>query len=374
MNPDFVAKRKGYSVDKNDIIVKVPETADLAALEAELKEALQELESSMFEKKKADTEKVEAERDLTMAQETAEAEEGVMYPNLDQDPRVQDAIRQQQMIEEWEPIYEFPNIQKGELYHYANRITGETMPEENYKDFKKREPKRVKALLEDAKVAAKLTVDAQRVKKPKARREAARVLKEKESARAAKEKSIEEMLNLMNLKKKRANITIESLELKVEEKMAEVARAKYIVAQRFGVTEWGDDKVGGKGYGVVVRIITELTPEGQETAVYKAGVKSQMAAVRIMVDGEVFEVQTEEELLLKFKAGAEITFKPKPDLPVGTSTTVPGVGGATGQLVTFQPIGDTVPSREEVGHKYRKNIKVGEDGGVRARICALGHS
>ena len=50
-------------------------------------------------------------------------------------------------------------------------------------------------------------------------------------------------------------------------------------------------QVGGKAYGVVARIITELTPEGQQTAVHKAGVKRQMAAVSIMVDGEIFEVQ-----------------------------------------------------------------------------------
>ena len=46
-------------------------------------------------------------------------------------------------------------------------------------------------------------------------------------------------------------------------------------------------------------------------------------------------------------------------MPVGTSAFVPGVGGAVGQLVSFQPIGDTVPAREEEGHKYRKNVKVG---------------
>ena len=50
-------------------------------------------------------------------------------------------------------------------------------------------------------------------------------------------------------------------------------------------------QVGGKAYGVVARIITELTPDGEQTAVYKAGVKRQMAAVSIMVDGEIFEVQ-----------------------------------------------------------------------------------
>ena len=49
--------------------------------------------------------------------------------------------------------------------------------------------------------------------------------------------------------------------------------------------------MGGKAYGVVARIITELTPEGQQTAVHKAGVKRQMAAVSITVDGEIFEVQ-----------------------------------------------------------------------------------
>ena len=68
--------------------------------------------------------------------------------------------------------------------------------------------------------------------------------------------------------------------------------------------------------------------------------------------------QTEEELLQLFKEGADITFIPRPDLPVGTSAVVPGVGGAAGQLVSFQPIGDTVPAREEEGHKYRKNVKV----------------
>ena len=49
--------------------------------------------------------------------------------------------------------------------------------------------------------------------------------------------------------------------------------------------------MGGKAYGVVARIITELTPDGQQTAVHKAGVKRQMAAVSITVDGEIFDVQ-----------------------------------------------------------------------------------
>ena len=78
--------------------------------------------------------------------------------------------------------------------------------------------------------------------------------------------------------------------------------------------------------------------------------------------------QTEEQLLLKFKEGAEVTFTPKPDLPVGTSAFVPGVGGAAGQLVSFQPIGDTVPAREEEGHKYRKNLKVGKHCRASARV------
>ena len=47
-------------------------------------------------------------------------------------------------------------------------------------------------------------------------------------------------------------------------------------------------------------------------------------------------------------------------MPVGTSAFVPGGGGAAGQLVSFQPIGDTVLAREEEGHKYRKNLKVGD--------------
>ena len=56
--------------------------------------------------------------------------------------------------------------------------------------------------------------------------------------------------------------------------------------------------MGGKAYGVVARIITELTPEGQQTAVHKAGVKRQMAAVSIMVDGEIFEVQVIQYIYL----------------------------------------------------------------------------
>ena len=46
--------------------------------------------------------------------------------------------------------------------------------------------------------------------------------------------------------------------------------------------------MGGKNYGVVVRIITELQPNGKPTAVFKAGVKRLMAAIR--VDGVPVEV------------------------------------------------------------------------------------
>ena len=59
--------------------------------------------------------------------------------------------------------------------------------------------------------------------------------------------------------------------------------------------------MGGKAYGVVARIITELTPDGQQTAVYKAGVKRQMAAVSITVDGEIFEVQVIQISFLTLK-------------------------------------------------------------------------
>ena len=47
---------------------------------------------------------------------------------------------------------------------------------------------------------------------------------------------------------------------------------KKVCQHELGVAEWGDDKVGGRGYGVVVRLVTEGSPA------FTAGVKKTMAA------------------------------------------------------------------------------------------------
>jgi hypothetical protein len=75
------------------------------------------------------------------------------------------------------------------------------------------------------------------------------------------------------------------------------ARQK-VCTDDFGVAEWGDgsaqDKVGGKTYGVVARIVQEGSP------VYVAGVKRSMAAVA--VDG--VKVTTHAELMELFSGSS----------------------------------------------------------------------
>jgi len=77
----------------------------------------------------------------------------------------------------------------------------------------------------------------------------------------------------------------------------EAARTK-VCTDEFGVAEWGDgsaqDKVGGKTYGVVARIVQEGSP------VYIAGVRRSMAAVA--VDG--VKVTTHAELMELFSGSS----------------------------------------------------------------------
>ena len=87
-----------------------------------------------------------------------------------------------------------------------------------------------------------------------------------EKAEAAQE-GVEEAKSDADKAKAQARLT------KAEDALRAVR--KRVCQKELGVAEWGDDKVGGRGYGVVVRLVKEGSPA------YSAGVKKTMAATSV---------------------------------------------------------------------------------------------
>ena len=72
-------------------------------------------------------------------------------------------------------------------------------------------------------------------------------------------------LELTNATKKNDKVKIE---LKVKQKMAALARVKRNVAQRFGVAEWGDDKVSVRRKLHVVQVLVLVYVPARTTATF----------------------------------------------------------------------------------------------------------